>query len=58
MEHFRILLRGNYYGSFRYPDVIDGVKSLTGGLGDGERYPRTGVARSATTAHSSTAGSA
>ena len=25
-----------------YPDVIDGVNPLTGGLGDGERYPRTG----------------
>ncbi|MGH8243876.1 MAG: TonB-dependent receptor plug domain-containing protein [Steroidobacteraceae bacterium] len=25
-----------------YPDVIDGVDPLTGGLGDGERYPRTG----------------
>ena len=25
-----------------FPDVIDGVNPLTGGLGDGERYPRTG----------------
>ena len=25
-----------------FPDVIDGVDPLTGGLGDGERYPRTG----------------
>ena len=25
-----------------YPDVIDGVDPLTGGLADGERYPRTG----------------
>jgi iron complex outermembrane receptor protein len=25
-----------------YPDVINGVDPLTGGLGDGERYPRTG----------------
>ena len=81
-NRFWVLLRGNYYGSFRneqdypgqlfsdnttvdaefsyqvtdqitasiggrnifdvYPDVIDGVDPLTGGLGDGERYPRTG----------------
>jgi iron complex outermembrane recepter protein len=81
-ERIGVLLRGNYYGSFRneqdypgqlfsskttvdaefsyqvtdqiiasiggrnvfdeYPDVIDGVDPLTGGLGDGERYPRTG----------------
>ena len=81
-NRFWVLLRGNYYGSFRneqdypgqlfsdnttvdaefsyqitdqitasiggrnifdvYPDVIDGVNPLTGGLGDGERYPRTG----------------
>lgn len=25
-----------------YPDVLNGVNPLTGGLGDGERYPRTG----------------
>ena len=24
------------------PDVVNGVSPLTGGLGDGERYPRTG----------------
>ncbi len=24
------------------PDVVNGVNPLTGGLGDGERYPRTG----------------
>jgi iron complex outermembrane receptor protein len=24
------------------PDVVHGVDPLTGGLGDGERYPRTG----------------
>ena len=24
------------------PDVVEGVTALTGGLGDGERYPRTG----------------
>ena len=24
------------------PDVINGVNPLTGGLGDGERFPRTG----------------
>jgi iron complex outermembrane recepter protein len=81
-DRIGVLLRGNYYGSFRneqdypgqlfsdkttvdaefsyqvtdqiiasiggrnifdeYPDVIDGVDPLTGGLADGERYPRTG----------------
>jgi iron complex outermembrane recepter protein len=25
-----------------FPDVVNGVSPLTGGLGDGERYPRTG----------------
>ncbi len=25
-----------------FPDVVNGVNPLTGGLGDGERYPRTG----------------
>lgn len=25
-----------------FPDVLNGVNPLTGGLGDGERYPRTG----------------